>query len=94
MADAQWRVRAVIDVGCISTSARRSRWSFITPNGVHLNWQRNEIPTWCSLDFAIRRSAWETPKRGFPEKEREWEDFLDAPGLEMDVHQHGGIEPS
>jgi hypothetical protein len=74
--------RAVIDVGCYQFKRKKIEGVIVVaPNGVHLNWQRNEIPTWCSLDFANPTFAWETPKRGFPEKEREWEEFLDAPGL-------------
>lgn len=74
--------RAVIDVGCYQFKHKKIEGVIVVaPNGVHLNWARNEIPTWCSLDFANPTFAWETPKRGFPEKEREWEEFLDERGL-------------
>jgi len=74
--------RAVIDVGTYQYRRKKIEGCIVVaPNGVHLNWARNEIPTWCSLDFANPTFAWETPKRGFPEKEREWEDFLCEHGL-------------
>ena len=83
--------RAVIDVGCYQFKRRKIKGCIIVaPNGVHLNWARNEIPTWCSTEFTNPTFAWETPKRGFPEKEREWEQFLGAEGMRVDVHQHGG----
>ncbi len=74
--------RAVIDVGCFQYKHHKIEGVIlVAPNGVHLNWAKNEIPTWCSLDFPNPTFAWETPKRGYPEKESEWEAFLVAPGL-------------
>jgi len=87
--------RSVIDVGCYQFKRRKIEGVVvIAPNGVHLNWARNEIPTWCSLDFPNPTFAWETPKRGFPEKEREWKKFFVAPGLRwMCVNQEALSHP-
>ena len=86
--------RAVIDVACYQYKRRHIEGVIlVAPNGVHLNWARNEIATWCSLDFANPTFAWETPKRGFPEKERDWGQFFTADGLRwfcinMEAPQH------
>ena len=74
--------RAVVDVACYQYKRKKIEGCIVVaPNGVHLNWARNEIPTWCSTAFPNPTFAWETPKRGFPEKEKEWAAFLAAPGL-------------
>jgi hypothetical protein len=46
----------------------------IAPNGVHLNWARNEIPTWSK--YPHRAFAWSTPQRFEPERIAQWRDFL------------------
>lgn len=74
--------RAVIDVGCHQYKCRKIEGVIlVAPNGVHLNWTRNEIPTWSALQFPNPTFAWETPKRNYPEKQRAWKEFLAAPGL-------------
>jgi hypothetical protein len=69
--------RAIVDAGCYQYGRGKIEGVIVVaPNGVHLNWAVNEIPRWCSLKFPSRAFAWETSKRGFPEKEKEWEAFL------------------
>jgi hypothetical protein len=78
--------RACIDVACYNHKQRRpgrlvEGVIVIAPNGVHLNWARNEIPTWGALDIAHRTFAWETTKSGTPEKQRAWTALLRHQGL-------------
>jgi hypothetical protein len=74
--------RAVIDVAFYQFKRGKIEGVIlVAPNGVHMNWSRNEVPKWAWRDIPYKTFAWETPKRGFPEKEREWEEFLDSNGL-------------
>lgn len=74
--------RAVTDVACYQFDHGRIEGVIlIAPNGVHQNWARNEIPRWGWPKFSHPTFVWETPKRGYPEKVREWEQFLAANGL-------------
>lgn len=86
--------RACIDVGCYQFKRGKIEGGIvIAPNGVHLNWARNEIPTWGHTDMAHATFAWETQKRGFPEKEREWVAMMHSRGMKwlcinMDALNH------
>lgn len=40
----------------------------IAPNGVQINWARNEIPKWAWPDYEHRAVAWITPKRADPDQ--------------------------
>lgn len=72
--------RAVIDVACHQFGKRKIEGVIlVAPNGVHLNWARNEIPKWSSLKFPNPTFAWETPKRTL--KRQKWERFLKSKGL-------------
>lgn len=78
--------RGCIDVACYNHKRNKPPRQVegvivIAPNGVHLNWARNEIPTWGWPEINHRAFAWETQKRGFPEKEMGWAAFLQHRGL-------------
>lgn len=49
----------------------------IAPNGVHINWTKNEIPKWCQSPYST--FAWSTPKRADPEVKAAWEKFIGDP---------------
>src|SRR6185312_14167194 len=71
--------RAVIDVADYQFGRGKINGVIlIAPNGVHMNWARTEIPRWGSRKHKHLAFVWETPKRGFPEKQREWARFLAA----------------
>src|SRR5579864_2159262 len=82
-----WPMRSGKSRACIDTGCYQHRHMgvegviIIAPNGVHLNWAYREVPTWGWLDIQHRTFPWETTKRGFPEKEREWESFIAHRGL-------------
>lgn len=86
--------RACIDVAC--RQYRRGRIEgvvVVAPNGVHLNWARREIPTWSHEGVDWRSFVWETQKRGFPEKDREWTAMMAGKSLRyfcvnMDALKH------
>ncbi len=75
-----WPMRSGKSRGCIDVADYRFGKGHIegviviAPNGVHLNWARNEIPTWSKTP--ARTFAWSTPQRFDPERIRQWRDFL------------------
>jgi hypothetical protein len=76
--------RGCIDVACYQFQRKNPKKLVegvivIAPNGVHLNWQRNEIPTWGHAQMRHHTFAWETVKRGTPEKELQWDRFIATP---------------
>lgn len=72
--------RGCIDVGCRQYKTHKVEGIIvIAPSGVHLNWARNEIPTWGWTNIKHRAFAWETTRRN--EKTSEWASFLRHPGL-------------
>lgn len=81
-----WPMRSGKSRGCIDVACYQFRRQnpkrmvegiiVIAPNGVHLNWQRNEIPTWGHEGINHATFAWETTKQGTPEKQREWNKFM------------------
>jgi hypothetical protein len=76
------KTRGCIDVACYQHGRGKIEGVIvIAPNGVHMNWAMNEIPTWGWTKFDHRAFTWETGKRGFPEKEKDWAEFLQHDGL-------------
>lgn len=74
--------RACIDTACYQHKQKKVEGVIvIAPNGVHLNWAYREVPTWGWTNIAHCAFSWETQKRGFPEKEREWDAFIEHRGL-------------
>lgn len=72
--------RTVIDVACRQFKSGKIRGAIIiAPNGVHLNWALNEIPTWADPSISSKVFAWETTK--FRAMEQQWRAFLQHPGL-------------
>ena len=75
-----WPMRSGKSRGCIDVADYRYGKGdiegviVIAPNGVHLNWARNEIPTWSKHPH--RTFAWSTPQRFDPERIAKWRDFL------------------
>lgn len=65
--------RALIDVASVQFKRGAILGAIIiAPNGVHLNWARNEIPKWSSARGRV--FAWETTKQRV--KEPQWRAFL------------------
>ena len=74
--------RSCIDVGCYRFGKGDVEGVIvIAPNGVHLNWARNEIPTWGWLKYKHRTFAWSTPQRFDPKKQQEWAAFIASRAL-------------
>lgn len=53
----------------------------IAPNGVHINWVKNEIPKWATPETHSAMFAWSTPKRADFDVQAKFEEFLEEPGL-------------
>lgn len=54
----------------------------IAPNGVHLNWVKNEIPRWAWPEVGPHKAfAWETPKRGYVEQDMAFRSLCASKGL-------------
>ena len=77
------KTRACIDKACFQFSQRNIEGVIvIAPNGVHLNWLKEiEKWAWPTNVFGHKTFAWETSKRGFPEKEKVWREVLMHRGL-------------
>lgn len=74
--------RGCIDPACKQYKTKRIEGVIvIAPSGVHLNWARNEIPTWGWSSINHKTFTWETPKRFFPEKTSAWQSLLRHPGM-------------
>jgi len=69
--------RGVIDVACYRFGKGDVEGVIvIAPNGVHLNYARNEIPTWAWTKYRHRTFAWSTPQRFAPAQQQRWTEFI------------------
>lgn len=66
--------RGCIDVACRQFEAHKIEGAIlIAPNGVHMNWARNEIPTWGWPTLEHRTFTWESSR--MRQLMPEWHDF-------------------
>jgi hypothetical protein len=74
--------KAVIDKTCYHRKHNRVGGALIiAPNGVHINWTKNEIPKWASEETGPHLTfAWSTPNRNDWEVKAAWRKFIDTPG--------------
>ena len=78
------KTKAVLDKACFQYTKHNIHGLIvIAPNGVHINWVRNEVPKWAWESCNTRAHAWEMSKRADFKVEAKFKELLDHDGLKV-----------
>jgi hypothetical protein len=78
------KTKAVLDKACFQYLKRNIKGLIvIAPNGVHINWVRNEVPKWAWEECNARAFAWEMSKRGDPKVASQFDALLAHKGMKV-----------
>lgn len=76
--------KACIDKACFQYKKNAINGLLIVaPNGVHLNWTKNQLPLWMWPGIDYRAFAWSTPRRGEQDQIDLWNDMINHDGLKV-----------